>query len=281
MEGFVMSVETAGLEALLREIEDLGGKSAPVIIRERAGLLGRICAERTQPVVDETGSAISADSVDFSGDSPAARKMGEAAVVRDIGRVYTTASSIFKQVREAATPEAARAFYGMVKRGEYDQAEDFLRKLKLRVSSLQVRGWDDGARHRQMRNSRGRINKGVRPIVIADIDSLRQHVKKVKARVGYTKSGWINAARKIPGAKGLSKVPAWIKKHAGPGSAQDGTRSGQNPFITLTNNVPWISKVFGGRQESQALRGFDQVIAKDLMAQVRYLRSKHQRLLAA
>jgi hypothetical protein len=281
MDNIVMSVETVGLEKIFHEIEDLGGKKAGVILRERAGLLGRICAERTQPVVDQAGGAISASSVEFSGASPAARKMGEAAVIRDIARVYTTASAIFKEVRATTTPEAARAFYRMVKRGEYNQAEDFLRKLKIRVSALQIQAWDDGSRHRQLRSSQGRIAKGKRPIVIGDIDALRAYIKTVKARVGYTKSGWINAARQIQGAKGLSKVPQWIKKHSGPGSARDGTRSGENPYIVLTNLVPWIGKVFGGRQESQALRGFDELIAKDLLAQLRHLRARNSRFLAA
>lgn len=275
-----ISIENHGIDRLLRDIEDMGGPKAGETLRNRTGLLARICADRTQPVTDEAGGAISANTESFSGTGVAAKKMGQAAVGRDINRVYASLAMACREIRQQAGPKASKAFYGMMQRGEFDRAEDFLRRLNISVSRLQVQPWDSGRRHQQMRTRTGRINRGVKPVVIDNVEPLKAYIKRHKDNVGHTKSGWTNAARQIPGVKGLTKIPQWIRKQRGPGSGIDGTRT-ENPFIQLNNNVPWISQVFGGRQHGKALQGFDRILIKDLMAQARHLRQKHARLLAA
>jgi hypothetical protein len=269
-----------GLDQMLKDIEDLGGPTAAQTLRKSAGLMGRVCVDRTQPVVDQTGGAISANSETFSGTSPEAKKMGQAAVARDVGRVYASIATVCGEIRRSHGSKASKAFYAMMQNSEFDKADKMLQSLGVQ-SARRAGAWDGGARHRQLRTNRGRINRGTKPTVTPLAESVAVYIKRMKDHVGYTKSGWITAARQIPGAKGVTRgVPVWVTKHAGPGTGIDATRS-PDPSITLTNRVPWIATNFGGRQQGMALKGFDKILLKSLQVKAQHLRQKHQHLLAA
>lgn len=266
-------VDTRELQGLFRDLEELSGKKAGVLIRERAGLLARVCAERTQPVADaSSGDAVSSGTTSADGASPKARQLGEQAVRRDIGRVYVPGNRVFGEIERRIGTRAARAFKKLLKTNP-EEAWRLLQSAGLAASNLGVSPWDGGTLHQQLRN-RGRINRGNKPVIIPDTKQLVDYVKKAIKRVGYTKSGWITAARQIPGAKGISRVAAWIKRHTAPGAGIDRTRGAQDPQIQLINRVPWIDRNFSTRQETKAFEAFDTLLAKDLRAAIAHLKQK-------
>jgi hypothetical protein len=167
----------------------------------------------------------------------------------------------------------------MMQNCEFQKADKLLQSLGVQ-SARRSGAWDGGARHRNLRGNRGRINRGTKPTVTPLAESVSTYIKRRQEHVGYTKSGWVTGALQIRGAKGLGKIPQWIRRHRGPGSGTDATR-GPNPHIILTNNVPWIGQTFGGRQEGKALQGFDRILVKDPSIKAQKLRQKHSHLLAA
>jgi hypothetical protein len=148
-----ISIGTFGIDRLLKEIEDLGGPTAGEIIRERTGLLARICVDRTQPVTDGSGGAINANSETFSGTGQDAKKMGQAAVGRDIGRVYASIATVCAEIRRQNGQKVSKAFYAMMQNCEFQKADKLLQSLGVQ-SARRSGAWDGGARHRNLRGNR-------------------------------------------------------------------------------------------------------------------------------
>jgi hypothetical protein len=66
-----------------------------------------------------------------------------------------------------------------------------------------------GRVHREARNRRGRVPKGVEKVKAANLVAYR---KQMLARVGRMAAGWKNAATSLG-----AKLPAWITRHSRPG----------------------------------------------------------------
>jgi hypothetical protein len=67
-------------------------------------------------------------------------------------------------------------------------------------------------------------------------------IKAKKARVGYLASAWATAAQSV----GKIRVPAWVSRHAAPGSTDITVKDGE------TNAVEWAAKVNGLRARVNA-----------------------------
>lgn len=267
------AVSTAGADKLFLEMEQLSGKPVGKIVRQRSGLLARLLASYTQPVVGSVTGAALSGSEDAGGMGPQARNLGKAAVIRDVSRVYTSPQAVYMTIRGAKGIKRARQFAHLVKVGELEQARALLQSLAVKGSALMVVRWDGGARHKQMRNSRGRINRGTKPMVVDDPQALKDFKKKKVNQVGFSKSTWITAARGIPDAQGLSRVPAWIRKHSAPGTGIDKTR-GDNPHVILRSNLRWMDSAFSARTNNALFKRFGDLIVLDLTHAIEALKRK-------
>lgn len=94
--------------------------------------------------------------------------------------------------------------------------------------------------HTKMRNKRGRVTRGVRPMLAALARDANRYIRDVQSRVGWTKAGFVaalNAAGKT--------APGWIQRHA----AASGTvvvHWGENPRVvatSLNNKIPGFQRV--------------------------------------
>ena len=97
-------------------------------------------------------------------------------------------------------------------------------------------------RQRKRTNKRGRVpmNAGPRAIVAGKV--LRQHVAKVKRRIGRLKAGW-----RISADWARVTVPAWVAYHgSAEGSFKDGLRvEDLSGNLVATNAVPYAGQAMG------------------------------------
>lgn len=256
------AVDSREVEKLFAELEELSGKKAGALLRERAGLLGRVMAERTVPF-------------EPIGDYNAQKQSGEKAVVSSMKRTYIGPASTFKQIEAREDTKLARAFYRLLKKGKHGEARDLVASLGIASARLDWGHWDGGARHRQKRRN-GTIPKSERPMMLmSGAKEMVRYSRQQLKRVGYAKRGWIAAARMIPGAKGFARLPAWMKSAGAPGVGTDRTRQ-TDPFVALENRVPYIGKLFRTGRQEQAQRSFQDLLMKDLRGQISHLKSKHR-----
>jgi hypothetical protein len=83
------------------------------------------------------------------------------------------------------------------------------------------------AQHLKMRTSRGRINRGVKPFLVAFAGTAMRYVKDVQSRVGWAKGGW---ARTLIAAG--ATVPSWIARHASQAGTVIANFGPNNPSVT-------------------------------------------------
>lgn len=302
MEGH-FSVESEGIDALFNQLEALGGKGAAVMIRERAGMLGRYLASSTAPVADLEASkaakeseayqssaakiiAVGAgkDTITATGDSPYAKKLGQQAVMVDLKRCFDVVAGYTVKDARGATDKlvlmkgggrkgTARQVYLIDRRFYATSIEDM---AKFHKSKLTARGRVSTAGLKNQ--TTGRWKSG--DTMVCTKTMFNAYARLVMSHVGWAKSGWITAARQIPGAKGFAKIPKWMS-HPAPGSGEDGTRSGTDPYIKLTNRVKYVGDVLSPGIEQGAREAFERSLMKELDTVCNLLRRKHPELLAA
>lgn len=148
----------------------------------------------------------------------AARKLGEAAVARDVRRVYATPGRIFLELKKITGGDyaAARAFYAAAKKKKWDEANAILSRFPALPAFMRngLQAFDDGAEHQRRRNpSTGRVGSKVPSMFIADPKWVTKYIKERQKNVGLLASSLPAAA----GAKlgKISGVPAWIARHSG------------------------------------------------------------------
>lgn len=276
--GTFMQLDDAGVMKAFKDLGELTRKDAATIIIEHAVMLGRYLAESTAPFTETTykPGVETPDSLRrFDGGSKYARMAGENATARDIGRVYKSSHMARDQMKQRGTEgEAmAKAFGGMIRKRDIAGAQALLKRSGIPMRGLQLAMFDGGEKHRRMRDSRGRINKGTAPTLIIDFGMIPKYKKIIKGNVGYGKSAWVNAARQIS-TLGLGQINGWIKNKSGSGTGIDATRNTNYPTIYLTNNVSWITKAmtpsfmanahesFGRSVRAQAYEAADKIIKK-------------------
>lgn len=115
--------------------------------------------------------------------------------------------------------------------------------------------------HTKMRNKRGRVTRGVRPMLAALARDANRYIRDVQSRVGWTKAGFVAALN----AAGKS-APGWIQRHA----AKAGTavaRFGENPMVSAVAHnikIPNFQRVVDGavkNRERITERKIDRLVA--------------------
>jgi hypothetical protein len=276
-------LEESGLQELFADLERFGKKTVPQLVLERSVLLARYLAENTQPVAAGNGGAITNDNTlqgKLDGGSLTARNLGRAAVRRDLRRVYASPSGAFEQLRGRGAvsgdgEKMARAFYRALKRGDLAEAKQILIRAGVPSGQLDIIPWDDGARHKRLRNKRGRVNRSNKPQVVSDAKKLKAYFKHEEDQVGFTKACWINAARQLGNVRGMGQVRQWIKKHtSAPGRGVNGTRVEDHPRVVLSSLVAWASEALSPAQFSRALSQLDNSMRVELQKILDHLAAK-------
>lgn len=232
-----LSVESREIQSAFRRLAEVTGKKLGVVVKQNARLIAWNLAHNTQPY----------------GMDLAAKKAGEAAVLRDVGRVYSAASTIFRKLEDLGQVKAAREWYKLVKIGGYGPAEKLLRQQSIPERNTPIFAPLDAAFHDRARNSRGRVVRHRPAQILPDSKSIRDYGAKRKALVGFGKGGWITAGASLGT---IARVPAWITRHKGraPGRANDQSGRNLDPFVTFTNAVRYASAILSEGDVAAALK---------------------------
>lgn len=244
---FSATVKDDNLAQLWDTLATAMGSTVGELMRERAGMMGRYLASATMPVV--------VDGEATTGDSNAARKIGQNAVRRELRQMFIR--------HRGTTPRPHRwrkdLFFYKNAAGYPNVAP--LRPVITDEATLK-------ATHHQHRRFGGKKHAQTGFLVLASVYDAYE--KKVLARVGWAKSGFMSAAADIPGAKGLTQAPKWMRQPA-PGSADDRTNNETNPSYFLENDVPYVSEIFSARQMARAEDRFERSLTEELRRRIRYL----------
>lgn len=145
--------------------------------------------------------------------STQAKKTAEAAVMRDVYRVYATPGKVYDLLR-AINPNAAKAFWSHIQKKRWADAQRILDSFpSLPAYAQTLKAFDDGAEHRARRGANGRV-RGNRPsMLVAEGRWIRRYIRDKQNLVGLL-------AASIPAAYNgrfgpLKGIPAWIARHAG------------------------------------------------------------------
>ena len=120
-------------------------------------------------------------------------------------------------------------------RGEAAVAGD-IGKIMVKARAKDAIKDDPAAIHKRFRNSRGRVRREISPKIKVRAGDLARLIKTKKAMVGFLASGWRTAASKF----GV-KLPAWITRHTGQGSAKEKSDAA-SVEVVATNSVGYADR---------------------------------------
>lgn len=228
-----VDVDTMQLDAWLIKKATAMGVGLGGVLREEASFLLETVARITPPT---DGSMSIGQSWALQ------KKMGRNAVIGDLARVYTTSSSLAKQIRESGEDGAenvAKAFSRSVRKSDIPEARRLLYAVGLGNSAAGNIGPFDASHHRSRQTRRGRVAGGsAASQVVTNSPALNEYKRAQLAKVGALKKGWVVAGSKLTRKP---RIPAWISKSAGAAGGQsiDQTMRSLDPFITMVNTVPY------------------------------------------
>jgi hypothetical protein len=245
--GVLVTVSDSAMQRALYDLARITKKEFSVVVRREARLIAVQLARVTHPYGGSEGN--SNPEGGYSGTSD--RMMGEAAVRRDISRLYAPAFVAFQQIRDN-NPEAAKAFWKAFQDNNWKEAERIVRESGGRWRNVPVERFDKSL-HKKNRNRQGRVSRHVPAQIITNPKAMNAYREKEVKLVGFAKGGWAAAARGIGGMRG---IPQWVTRHskAGMGNAVDNSNNSDNPHVLITNSVPYISKVCPQSARDMALR---------------------------
>jgi hypothetical protein len=160
-----------------------------------------------------------------------AKKQGEAAVMRDVWKVYAPPGKTYKMIK-AKNAYAAASYWRAYKARNWKEVGKVLNK----ILGVSLDRFDEGAEHMRRRNRRGRIT-GKASVFIRAPGPVRSYIRKRQRNVGLLASSLPAAAGSKLGR--ISGIPAWISRHSGRWGTCDlrSTRHGERVRIGLTRTA--------------------------------------------
>ena len=198
-----ITFDRAAFGANIRGLQRATGKAMSEIVKQQAGLIARDSMKLTPPFLGKrAGGRPIADSWGVH------RRVGEAAVARDVGRVFMAMqdSPLYEH------PELGKYIKKYVRQRRIGAIEKITSQMG---SSRPVLLAADRETHVKARSGKGRVKGGPYAMVL-DRATIARYTKQAKASVGKEKSNWVPALRKL---MPRYAIPKWISRHAGIGSA--------------------------------------------------------------
>ena len=269
-----LTVNTQSLKQAFKKFTFESRQQMAKTLREQGRGLAMELAQKTPPAT--------------YGDSQSVFENGSRKVESEIRRVYKPVPVVAKIIAESGGKsgrtktqnmrQAAKVFAGLArnlkkmkgrsvrsvsKRFEAAQtATQFLDDLSVKPMIYTTVGpFDGGQAHKSARYGKyQRVpkNQYVR-LVPTDPKRIDAYVKRKVANIGMAKSGWVQAARVLGGDQAFRSastvtLPRWVKKHTrSSGRAIDKSQDPKNPYISVTNTVPWISDILSKGEVNETL----------------------------
>ena len=207
---------------LLNRYPEKVGRTLESLVKQEARGLAVELARNTRPF----------------GFSEAAKKRGEKAVAKDIGKVFALPSEAFEKTK-LADPAAANRFWANIQNRRFARAEKVLQSSNSTWKELSV-GRLDPKLHSQNRNARGQVKRRSPAQIVTSPKARETYIARIQRRVGFAKGTWINAAKAIGGR--VRGAAQWTTRHKqAPGTAT--LRTGAKPSVTLINKLDYIDQV--------------------------------------
>lgn len=226
------------------------GKSLEEAVKQQAGLVTLDAMLLTPPFPSEGGGGSKA----LKSSWPAHRKAGEAAVARDLKRVFRPASNwtglSTGKGRDNRADQAAK----LARSGDLDGIKALFKSGRIkRVVALA--NASDAAQHKAKRNRRGHVSPSFRGILVhtGRVPTFEQrregrvekygglqglYRRTIKA-IGFAKAGWLKAAQQLGVAK---RVPAWVRRHSSAPGVYRPEGKDLMQAVTVGNAVPYIQE---------------------------------------
>lgn len=264
----------------------------PKLVGASSKTLAEVVKQQTKLLVRGSGEGRDEGLVPYT-PPPKGLEQGKAAVSRDINRVFVTATTARKLVKNSGQRGLSVAFNRAVAAGNTKRMLEILSNST--PQQFQVRGYTtsrkgkavtvkpytvtrpvsslgnnallglrkvgqtpDRSTHKQRKGQTGKVRKERWSQLVLQSGSLAQYIKQIQKRVGIMKAGWRPAAL----ALGVTLPKFVADAPRGSGSIQMNL-DGENPSITVTNATPGIAKSLNSVLD-RALRGRRMRMAKDI-----------------
>lgn len=237
-------------QEILQRFDHLAKNEINLMVKRHARLLAVQCALRTQPF-----------SVGEKGKGSAAQKQGQDRVKREVGRTFVTSDRLRQILDHIKSPRWRKTFERAITAQNVDMIMMVMEKTGM------IKGWSSmhtivtkanirdvhwaNRDHKTGRTFKTPYGFNV-PVNNKIVDT---YAKQQMQRVGMTKAGWADAARKLNIVKGdgARGIPAWAKskKHKAMGDVTYREREGELS-VFLTNRIPWASRALPVGEQYQA-----------------------------
>ncbi len=245
-KGYV-KVDASNLKEMLARFSEVTGKSMPQIVRAHARICAVELANRTQPFTGggKNGSAILARGTENL-------KKDILKPVKDTEKLRAKADGLRNEKMRV------RMQY-VVASGSQTAIAALLMACRTIVSVSNFKPTSGVANiktaHRSRRSKTTGHSLSASPDYNYAQTGLDGYVKQAAKMVGYAKSGWAEAARKIGGVKGdgARGIPAFAKRQKKDnGDARDNSDNKNSPHFIIINSTPWVSRLIPTSQQNEA-----------------------------
>jgi hypothetical protein len=225
----MMTVDSSGMNAKLRQLALRSEKSLPVIVKQSARRVAVNLARVTIPF----------------GDAESDSKKSEAKVAADIHRAILSPDKL----AERMTEEQRGAFWNVFWNQTPAAVNRFLQAIGINVKYVRA---NLKSVHKSARNVGGVVPKNYRGQTMADPEKKATLIKQVSKKIGFVKYGWAVCAQLLGGNRG---VPGWVKKgKSSPGAGTVREIKGKNGVsYSMTNNVKYVSRLIRSNSLKMAL----------------------------
>lgn len=219
-------VDTTIFNEKLREYRRLTGKSWQVVVKQQAKLVAQRLMQLTFPSKKADGSK---------------------RVAIDIGRVYLT-NEWFEDKFQFRNEHLGKRIQTAVRAGDSNTLQTiFANSAKL--NRLHIEPFD-AQKHKTARRN-GRVGfPSPFSYPLTQQGAIKKLVTQKKKNVGMARSGWGDCLQQLGG-----KPPKWSAM-SGNGTVEDGSQQEDNPYVIMTNTVPYFAAMDGKSNiVSRALAG--------------------------
>jgi len=252
-----MRVDDLRLRQALKQWMALKGKNVSDALKKATRLISVNLAYQTQPFGDEQGF-----------------QQGKSAIARDLNYIFVTLNAQSMAYFQEVMGGTNRRLTLRKKDGTVfiTDTDTYMTKGQMKAFHQTMRtpgrGNVKNANSKRQTKDIGRHDERPRGVVSqTDLATYKQAVWK---KSGIAKGGWAACAKLLGGSRG---IPQWVTRHAGKragGIVNDQSMRDKDPRITLTNTVPWVSKVLSPGQGQRALDIARYKIVKEIDTAIKY-----------
>lgn len=215
--GITLKIDTREFEANLRAYADTVHKDTDEAVRDEMRLLVQRCIELTPPF---TGKGKGMD----------AKRQGEAAVTKDIQRLFRAIDTLANGIRDERIRVRVKA---LIRRNDANALSIILKNMQKRPLAIAVEASIEA--HTAARDRRGRVRKNTPYYIILRLASVTRLITEKMAHVGKAKAGW-NAAAHAFRVASPSSWPGWVRRH-GTSTGQSAERKTQVGIVCTAINA--------------------------------------------